>query len=127
MVQVTGDKVIRVVAMRNGLVAAVQSMRMAGVVAFAIMTIGAGGRVLCAYLKPVLIDVAFVRVVEVAIVQKVSVPVVLNGRVAAIGFVLMGVVLVDRMLFEHARTFLLPLQTINRRGEASLKHVPTRS
>jgi hypothetical protein len=83
IVQVSRDGVVLMIAMRNGLVSAVRTVRMrlivftAGVTAIATLRIRGGDA------DDVLVDVLLVRVMQVAVVQIVDVPFVTNGRVTA--------------------------------------------
>jgi hypothetical protein len=83
MVKLTIDQVIRVVAMRNGLMAAVGAVLMTRGVRPAEAR-GAVRRVLAAHRQAVLVHVVLVRVVQMAVVQVIRVPLVKNRRVSAI-------------------------------------------
>ena len=95
MVQVAGDQVIRVFAVRDGLVPAAGAVNVAGRVTVADVVRGTLRRVMGADGKGMLVDVVAVHVVKVAVVQKVDVPLVADGSVAATGPVNVGMSLVD--------------------------------
>ena len=105
-VQMAVDKVVDVVAVRNGLVAAVGAMSVGSVMTATVVALSAASGVCLAYLEHVLIDMAFMRAVEVAVVEVVDMIVVLDGSVAAVGTVLVGVVLVDLVVKGHDRCVL---------------------
>ncbi|GAB3741084.1 hypothetical protein GCM10028794_26440 [Silanimonas algicola] len=92
MVQVTVDKVVDMVAMRHGLMAAAGAMHMVGGMPAAGMASGAGRGVLRIDADRMLIDVVAVHMVQVAVVQVVHVAVVLDRRVAAARAVDVGMV-----------------------------------
>jgi hypothetical protein len=97
VVQVAIDKVIDVVTVRHGGVAAVGAVDVRGVVSRAGMLGRAVVRVLVGDFEGVLVVVALVRVVEVAVMEVIDVAVVLNGEVAAVGAVDVGMRFVDGM------------------------------
>ena len=74
MVQVSGDKVVDVVTMRNCLVAAVFSVNVRRVVTRAVMSVGAISGVLAADLKRVLINVPIMHVMKQACAKKAGKP-----------------------------------------------------
>lgn len=98
MVQVAVDEVVHVVTVGHGVVAAARTMHVVAAVAGAGVLRRAGGRVVGVHREDVLVDVAVVRMVQVAVVQVVDVAVVLDGAMAAVRAVLMGVVGVDAMV-----------------------------
>ena len=53
-----------------------------------------------------IIDVALMRMVQVAVMEEVHVVFVLDGGVSAVRAVLVGVVLVDQVLAGHGSPFL---------------------
>jgi hypothetical protein len=95
MMQVAGDQVIHVIAMRNRGVAAVGAMDMCGIMAGASVVggalIGVGG----GHGDDVFVHVPGVGVMQMAVVQVIHMVVVADGEVAAIGAMLMRMVSVD--------------------------------
>ncbi len=98
VMQVTIHQVVHVVPVRDGFVAAIGAVHMLRIVAFARVPLGAISRVCGAYLELVLVDVTVMRVVQVAVMQKVGMAVMLDGDVAAVVVVLMGVIRVGDVL-----------------------------
>ena len=82
---------IRVVAMGHGFVAAIRTVDMRRLVAFTRMRRCTDFRVLRGNRKDVFVDVIFMRMVHVSVVQKVCVVVMLNPGMAAGVMVLMDV------------------------------------
>ncbi len=95
MVEVAVDQVVDMVPVRNGWMTAVRSVHMTFLMPAAVMgggaTIGVGG----IDLQDVFIDVAGMRMMQVAVVQVVHMSFVLHGQVATARSVLMIVVRVD--------------------------------
>jgi hypothetical protein len=119
MMQVTGNEVVHVIAMRHRLVAAartvavVRGMRPA-VVRTAVARMGGID------LDHVFVDVVVVRVVKVTVVQVIDVVTVAHGDVAAIRSVLVRVVGMHMVLGRHggspaARGTAVPSHTTPRR------------
>jgi hypothetical protein len=101
VVQMPADEIVDVIAVRNGLVPAVGSVDVAGLVLCAGRT---AVRVLLVDGDQMLVDVALVRVMQVAAMQIIRMPIVADGDVAAVGPVLMVVAGVDRVIgFSHPR------------------------
>jgi hypothetical protein len=100
VVEVAFDQVIDVVSVRHGFMAAARPMPMSLVVLAAIVVGSAGGGVGAADGQTVFLNLVAFVVVQVTIVQIVGVAVVLDGRVAAVWPVLMGVAFV---VICHAR------------------------
>lgn len=98
-------EVIHVIAVRDCLVTAVGTMRVRRVMTVAGMTIGAVRRIRRTDLEGVLVDVALVGMVHVSVVKEVGVAVVLNGSMAAVLAMLMGVILVDAVFGIHHGSF----------------------
>jgi len=88
MVEVSVDEVVDVVAVGNGFVAAAGAVDMGGVMSATSVFWGADSRVDRRESDAVLIDVAVMQVVQMAIVEIVDVILMLDGGVAAAGFVL---------------------------------------
>lgn len=102
VVQVPIDEVVGVVAVWYRLVAATELVDVAGLVAVARVIGGAGVWMGCVDADDVLIDVTCVGVVQVTAVQVVDVTVVVNGGMAAVGTVLVGVIGM-RLMQRHER------------------------
>ena len=98
VVQVPADEIVDVIAVRNGLVPAVGSVDVPGL----ILRGGLAGRtavwVLLVDSDLMLVDVALVRVMQVAVMQIIRMPIVAHGDMAAVGAVLMVVIGMDRVL-----------------------------
>jgi hypothetical protein len=94
------DEIIDMVAVRYRLVPAIGSMDMA-LVALGRPSFRAAVGVRIAYVDPMLVDMAVVRVVEMTIVQIVRMPVMAHSHMAAIRPVLMGMVPMRLMLCSH--------------------------
>lgn len=98
-------EVIRVIAVRDGFVTAARTVDVFCVMRAAsrLTAIGIGG----VHRQRVLVVMTLVRVVQVAVVQVIDVPVVLDRRVAAAGPVLMIVMFVGVVLVRHEVVLLL--------------------
>ena len=101
MMQVAVDQVIDVIAMRNGLVPAIDTMLVIGVVSVAVVPVGTVGWVGGSYFQGVLVDTAVVGRVQMPIVQEVDVVVMLYCGMAAVFAVLVRVVRVYYVLGRH--------------------------
>jgi hypothetical protein len=97
MVQMARDQVVDVIAVRNRLVPAARSMHMIASVATTAMVRGTRRRVGRPDLDIALVDVAVMRVMQVPVVKIVEVVTVSNCVVAAVGTMLMRMILVDAM------------------------------
>jgi hypothetical protein len=84
MVQVTFHQVIDVIPVRHGFVAAASSVLVFRIVSATIVGRRAGVRVRPSHTQHVLFNAATFGVMKVAIVQVVSVPIVVDGRVSAV-------------------------------------------
>jgi hypothetical protein len=84
MVQMSGNEVIVVVAVRDGFVPAIRPVNRALAVPPTDVWRRAGAWVLRAYVEPTFVDVTVVSMMEVAIVQVVDVTSMVDGRVAAV-------------------------------------------
>jgi len=102
VVEVAGDEIVDMVAMRNRGVAAGLSVAVVSRVARARVGRRAGARIDAADGQRMLVDVIFVRVVEVSTMCVVGVPVVLDGRMPTLRSVGVGMSLVDLMA-RHRR------------------------
>lgn len=85
VVQMPVDQIIHVVAMRHRLVAASGPMLVTFCMPGALMSGGAGGRVVGRHLKSMFVDMIVVHMMQMAIVQVIDVVAVTDGGVAAIG------------------------------------------
>ena len=83
VVQMPRDQIIDVVAVRHRVVPAGGTMYVTGLVATAAMVGGAAVGVIARDLDHMLVDVIFVRVMKVAIVQIVDMAAVMDGLMAA--------------------------------------------
>jgi hypothetical protein len=100
VVKLPVHQVVRVVSVWNGFMAAIGPMLM--VRTMAVVEAGrALRRVLLVHRDAVLVHMILVRVVQTAIVQVVRVALVLHGRVAAVGAVLVRVAFVDPVVMLH--------------------------
>jgi len=114
VVQVAVHQVIHVVAVRHRFVTAASAVNVLLVVSGASMLGRAGGRVLAVHIQRVLIAMIAVRVVQMAVVQVIDVPGMLDGRVAAISAVLVRVpfvlfaVIHQRLSFGKKMRIFLP-------------------
>jgi hypothetical protein len=98
VVQMTIDQVVVVVAVRDGLVPAVWPVNVPGLVSAAIVVGGTGVGMSVIDRDPVLVDVSFVGMVQVAVVQIVDVVFVAHGNVTAVIAVGVLVSLVDAVV-----------------------------
>ena len=94
VVQVTVDEVVHVVAVGHRLVAAARTVDMVGLVAAALVVGRTGAGVGIGHFHSMLIHMVPVGMMEMTVVEVVDVPVVQDGRVAAVGAVLVFVILV---------------------------------
>ncbi len=105
MMQVAVHEIVNVIAVRDRGMTAVRSVYMLLVMTVAGMTVCALHRVCRVYIQLMLIDVAVMRMVQMAVVKKIDVITMLNGGMTAREGVLVGVVLVGRMLGVHGFFF----------------------
>jgi hypothetical protein len=101
VMQVSIDHVVGVVAVRDSFVATADSMVVVSAMTVATIFRRGPGGIGFGYSYPVLVDMAFVNVVHVAIVQIVGVSFVLNCGMAAAGSVLVRVVVVGFAMWSH--------------------------
>ena len=92
MVQVVGDAVVDVIAVRHRLVTAIRAVDMPGLVAAAAVVRRALIGVIARNLDHVLVDMIVMRVVEMALMQVVDVAGMAHGGVAATRPMTMGMV-----------------------------------
>jgi len=88
VVQMIADAIIDMVAVGHSLVTAARTMHMTGVVTAAAMVGGANIRVRGRYLDHMLVDVPFMWMVQMAVMQIVDMLFVAHGLVSAAGTVL---------------------------------------
>lgn len=104
-VQMTVDQIVDMVSVRHGLVATVRAVAMAGLMSVAAMGGRASSRVLRGDTEPMFIDMVAVRMVQMAIMQVVDVAVMGDGRMPAVGSVLMGMMLMGRVVVHQRAPF----------------------
>ena len=92
MVQVPGNVIIDMIAVWHCFMAAARAMGVVRFVAAAGMTRGAAIRIAAGDADHMLVDMAFVRVVKMAVMQVVDVIAMAHGRVPATGPMLMSVI-----------------------------------
>jgi hypothetical protein len=109
MMQVAIDQVVDMVAMRHGGVAAAGTVLVALLMTAAVVVRRAGIRIGSAHLDHVLVDMVFVRVMQVAVVKIVHVIAVPDSCVAAARTVLVRMVVMDLMLVVGHGFLLFPL------------------
>lgn len=98
VMQMTINQIIRMVAVRDSLVATARSMTVRSVVSPTPMIGGAAVWIRSAYRKHVLVHMILMRMMQMAIMQIVDVAIVTNSEVAAARSVLMRVIDVNRMI-----------------------------
>lgn len=108
MVKVPGDAIIHVVAVRYRFMAAARAMHVAGLMPTAAVVGGAALRVLARHLDHMLVDMTFVRVMEVAIVQVVGMATMAHRRVSAAGPMLMSMIGMGRGRASRHETVSFP-------------------
>lgn len=94
VMKATVDEIIGVVIMRNCFVTAARAVNVSLVVADMIDERVAAGRIGCAHLDHMLIDMIAMRMVEMSVVQVIDMVTVLDSQVAAVGAMLMVMVIV---------------------------------
>ena len=98
VMQMTIDQIVRMVAVRDSLVAAARPMAVRSVVSAATMIGRTTVWIRSAYRKHVLVHMILVRMMQMAIMQIVDVVIVTNSDVTAAVPVLMRVIRVNRMI-----------------------------
>ena len=101
MVQMTGDEIVGVVAVRHRFVATAVTMLVASLVVAASMIGRAVSGIRRRYRHGMVIDMALMLMMQVPVVQIIDMTLVRYGRVAAIRAVLVTVVVVDMMGVSH--------------------------
>ena len=102
VMQMSAHQVVGVVAVRNGLVAASRSVCMLGFVSAALVLGRALGGILSTHRNGVIVDVALMRMMQMPVVQVISVAVVFDCGVAAILAVDVGVPFVFDASTSHS-------------------------
>jgi hypothetical protein len=97
----TGDQIVHVTAMWNGLMPAIRTMNVSLLVHFATMLGCATLRIGGAHLNPVLVYAITAYVVQMPIVKVIDMTVVPHSRVPATGTVRVSVAFVSRVCFRH--------------------------
>jgi hypothetical protein len=97
----TGDQIIHVTAMRNGLMPAIRAMNVSLLVHVATMLGCATLRIGGAHLNPVFVYAIAAYVVQMPIVKVIDMAVVSHGRVPATRTVRVGVAFVSYVCFRH--------------------------
>jgi hypothetical protein len=106
VMQMTIDQIVRMVTVRDSLMATARPMAVRCVMSAATMIGCTTVWIRGAYRKHVLIHMIFVRMMQMAIMQIVDVAIVTNSGVAAAGSVLMRVIRVNRMIVRsHGFSF----------------------
>ena len=98
MVQMPGNEIVRMVAVRHRFMATVVTMLVDRLMGATSMVGRAGVGIQCRYRHGMIVNVALVFVVQMAIVQVVGVAIVYHGRVATVRPVPMTMVAVDMMM-----------------------------
>jgi hypothetical protein len=101
VVKVSCHEIIHVIAVRNRFVAAVFTVLMLGTVCAAVVAVGAVSRIRGTDLKPVLVEMAFVTKVQVAIMNVIRMPLVVDGCMTTVRAMLMRVILMNFVLICH--------------------------
>jgi hypothetical protein len=83
VMQMAGDAVIDMITVRHRLMAATRAMHMAGLMAAAAMVGCTAVRIVAGYLDHMLVDMAGMRVVQMAVMQIVDMTAMPHRRVAA--------------------------------------------
>lgn len=105
MVQVAIHQVVHMVTVGNCRMPAARAMNVAGFMSAAIVVWRAAVGVHGADFQSMLVDMAFMRVVQVAIVQIIYVAVVQDGLMAAAGAMDVRMVFMDRVGVHHLDSF----------------------
>jgi hypothetical protein len=92
MMKVAVDQIVDVIAMRHRFVSAARPVDMARIMGATVMVRCTSVRIFCADLKPVLVYMIGMRMMQVPVMQVVDVIAMFDGRVPAVGAVLMVMV-----------------------------------
>lgn len=113
VMQVAIHQIIHVIAMRHGFVPAIGSMYMPGFVPAALMPAGAISWILRRYCKHMLVNVPFVRMMQMPVMQIVDVPFMLDCRMPTPGPVNVRMIFVYVMFHIYSFPFntFLPAAT----------------
>jgi len=110
VVQVSFDQIVSVVAVRHGFVSAAGSMRVIFAVSVTAMLAARPFRVIVADRHSVFVDVPFVNIMHVPVVEVIGVPLMLYGGVAASRTVLVRVAVVSFAALGHRKLLeVIPL------------------
>lgn len=107
MMEVTIDQIVHVIAVRDRLMTTARSVLVFAPVSAASVLRSAGARIGRVYRDGVFVDMAIVHVVEMPVMQIVDMPTMTNGRMAAIGSMLVRMVRVAG--FATSVQFLISL------------------
>ena len=97
VMEMPGDDMVEVVGVRHGFVTAIRSVLVRGIVSGTGVTAVAVRRILCVRCERMFVDVPFVDVVQVSVVNVIDVVVVTNRGVSAICGVLVLMLGMQRM------------------------------
>jgi hypothetical protein len=102
MVEFTGNQVVGMIAVWNRLVPTIWTMAMPGFMLFPkLLTFGAAVWIGVAHLNDMLIEMVAMKVMEMTIVEIVDMPLMIDGGMAAVRAMLMGMVDVNVVLAGH--------------------------
>ena len=101
MVKVPCHQIIHVIAVGNRFVAAVFPMFVLGAVRTAVVALGAVTRIRGIDLKPVLVEMAFVTKVQVAVMNVIRMPLVVDRCMTTVRAMLMRVIFMNLVLICH--------------------------
>lgn len=104
-VQMAGNQIVHVVAVRDGLMPAGCAMVMIRIVTLAAVGRRAGNGVLLRHVQAMFIDMVAMEVMQVAVMQIIRVAVMENSGMATTGSVSMAVLIVNRMIAHGGGSF----------------------
>lgn len=104
-VQMAGNQIVHVVAVRDGLMPAGCAMVMIRIVTLAAVGRRAGNGVLLRHVQAMFIDMVAMEVMQVAVMQIIRVAVMKNSGMAATGSVSMAVLIVNRVIAHGGGSF----------------------
>lgn len=126
MVQASIDQVIGMVAMRDCLVAATQSMNVAGNMTDVILERAATLGIGCGHFDDMFIDMVPMRMMEVSIMKIIDMITMLHGDMAAACAVLVIVMVVVREIAVAHGFFLFVVNGVRRRDRSHCRSGPER-